>query len=76
MHDRAVLGDHIVEHTHFRKDLQQLAQLPSGHENELATGGSQRTQGLDATLVANAVARQRSIEPRGEGDVPHLNSSS
>ena len=76
MHDGAVLGDDVVEQTRLREDLQQLAQLTPGHEDELAAGRGQRAQRVDATLVANAVAGQRSIEAYGERHVSHLNSSS
>ena len=62
MHDGAVLGDDVVEEARFRKDLQQLAQLAPGHQDQLAAGRGQRAQRFDATLVATAVARQRSVE--------------
>ena len=62
MHDGAVLGDDVVEEARLREDLQQLAQLTPGHQDQLAAGRGQRAQRFDATLVAMAVARQRSVE--------------
>ena len=71
MHDGAVLGDDVVEDARLRKDLQQLAQLAAGDQDQLAAGRGQRAQRFDATLVATAVARQRSVEPCGKSHVSH-----
>ena len=76
MHDGAVLGDDVIEEARFRKDLQQLAQLTSGHQDQLSAGRGQRAQRFDATLVVMAIARQRTVETSGESHVSHLNSSS
>jgi hypothetical protein len=76
MHDGAVLGDDVIEQARFRKDFQQLTQLTSSHQYQLAAGRGQRAQRFDATLVVVAIARQRPVETSGQSHVSHLNSSS
>ena len=71
----AILGDDKVEQVEFRKDALQVGKIPAGDEDQLPAGSPHLLQGLDGRRIDSAVAGERAVVVRCQGDKEHRKPS-